>query len=342
MTKINDKMTKAQIIEKYNELSKQLENLAAGKHDPAAVLKAKQEGEVLNNAKLTVQQSVESQIAELQKSMVGILGNLSGNLAEKIQEYNNLEEAIELKKAELKEIHEIEVKAFALAALINTQTEISEKFDAEAAQKREELTEALNQLRADINEERTKFRQEIAEEKAKLELERQRDEEVYEYDFNRRKQQREDSLNDSLQAARKKHNEELVAKEKAINELEDAVSLREEEVSQREAKMAELEAKVAALPEKEAEIRKEAEAAAKSHYDKVFGIKESALKKEYESKETVYESKIQMLQDQLTSEQAKTAELSEKLDKAYGKIQDVAIATANRPSVEYRSSGDNK
>lgn len=342
MSKMTDKNTKAQILDAYNQLLTQIKTQNSAIHDPAAEVKAKKTNETLASAATTVGQSVEDQIAELQKSMQSVLVNLSGSFADKVTEYKTVEEAIAIKKAELKEIHEIEAEAFSLAALINTKKELSDKFDAEAAEKRAAYVADLEAIRAEINESRANFQKEIAEEKAKLEKERKREKEEYEYSFNRDKQHKVDALNDQLSSARKKFEEEKAAEQKELDLTREELDEKEAEISIREEKLDELEAAVAALPAKEAQLKEEIEATIKAQYAKTEAIKENSIKSRFEVEKKVYENKIEMLEAQFKAEQQKSAELAVKLDAAYDKIQSMAIATTNRPVVEYRSQSENK
>jgi len=342
MAKMTDKNTKTQILDAYNELLTKLNTQANAKHDPAAEVKAKKVSETLDGAAKTVSESVEDQIAALQKTMQSVLVNLSGSFADKVKEYSTVEEAIAIKKAELKEVHEIEAEAFSLAALINTKKEISEKFDVEAAEKRAALQADLEEIKSQIAEARASYQKQLVEEKTALAVERKREEEEYEYNFNRSKKQREDALNDQLAQQRKNFQDQKDAEQKELDLVREELDEREEEVSAREEKMDELEAAVAELPAKEAQLKSDIEAAVKAQYSKTAAITENSIKKHYESQELVYKSKLEMLENQLKEANLKNAELAEKLDTAYGKIQDMAIATTQRPVVEYRSQSESK
>lgn len=343
MTKLTDKNTKAQILDGYNKLLAQLTEQANTKHDPAAEVKAKKTADTLSGAATTVSQSVEDQIAALQKTMQSVLINLSGSFADKVTEYQTVEEAIAIKKAELQEVHNIEVEAFSLAALVNTKKELANQFDEEAAEKRAQLQADLETIQTQISEARTSYQKDLQEQKEAVAKERKREEEEYEYNFNRNKKQREDNLNDQLAQQRKTFNDQKAAEQAELDAVRAELDKREEEVEVREEKMEDLEAAVAELPLKEAQLKESIEAELKSKYSKNAAIAESAIKKSFEANEKIYQNQIAMFEAKSKSDEAKITELQTKLDSAYEKIQSVALATAQRPSaVEYRPSGESK
>lgn len=342
MTKMTDKHTKAQILEAYYKLLENFNENASLKHDPAADVLAKKTTDTLSSAAKTVEQSVEHQITELQKTMQSVLINLSGSFADKVKEYSTVEEAIAIKKAELKEVHDIEVQAFSLAALVNTHKELADQFNVESEETRNRFNAELSEIKNEIFNAKELHKKELQEEKGRLEVERKREQEEYNYNFERTKQKNEDDLNDYLKSERKTFEEEVrqVEKEQLIRENE--INEREEDISIREEKIGEFEAKIAELPLIEAKLKEDIEASIKAQYDKTAAIKENAIKKHYESDARVLQSQLDSLQAQFESERTKNSELSEKLDTAYEKIQAMAIATTNRPTVEYRTSGENK
>lgn len=321
--------TKQQLFDAYNEVLAQLKAAKAAKHDPAAEVKAKRQAETVTTAEKIVNLSIEEQVASLQKNVVSILGNLQNSFAEEIKSFNTLQEAIDLKKAELKEVHEIEAEAFTLAALLNSHQEIQAKFDAEQAEKKAAAQAQLSEIQAQIVEARQNFETQMRAEREKIAQDRKRDLEEYVYEFNRRKQREKDALADELAAERKEFDEELETLRDELRQDQAAVDAREELVSKREEKMEDLEATVAAFPVKEAQIRAEVAEQVKKDEARTAAIKDSYAKKEAEHQRQLFESKIDLLEDNLSSEKAKVAELQSKLDEAYSKIQAMALASVD-------------
>lgn len=329
MTQVTKNSTKDQIYAALQDTIKQLQAAQANKVDPAGEVAAKKTAQTLEKASTTVDGSVADKIAALQKNIVTVLGGLSGQLTEEIDTFNNLQEAIKLKEAELKEVFGIETEAFALAALINTQNEQREKFAVEMDEKRAVLRADLDELNKAIQQKRIDIQNETAELKAAAQKERQRDKEQYDYDFNRDKTIAKNALADELAAERKAFDEQIEAERKRLQEEKEELVEREEEVAAREEKIDELEAKVAAIPEREAKIREEVEAQTRKDEQRVAAIKDSYAKKDAENAKAILDNKVEMLEKALVAEQLKNAELSTKLDTAYEKIQNMALASVS-------------
>ena len=329
--------TKKEILSMYDELLEQLNNQQAGVHDPKAEVKAKNDSNVLSKAQQLSNQDITEQIAHLQKNMANVFNSLSSDFAEEMNKYNSVKEAISLKQAELKELFDIEKEAMTLTALVNSNKAFQEKYEKEMEDKKEQYRLELNNIQNQIKEEREKFNLAVKEEKQKIELEKERLQEEFEYNFERSKQKRFDDLNDELQAQKREFENATNLKEKELEEKEKELLQRENVVNVKEEKIESLEEQVAALPLKEAEMKKELEESIKAQYAKTEAIKENSIKKHFESEKNVFENKIAMLQESLDRKNDENDKLSNKLDEAYNKIQQVAIATANKPT-EYRSN----
>ena len=109
MTDINAKSTKAEIMEAYMVQKKQLDKLMAAKDDPVAQEKVKKQKATLDSA---------SEIAG-----AGILNDSI------IKQYNDICEAVDIKKAELCELYEIETELNTLVALVNAHKDKAHELD---------------------------------------------------------------------------------------------------------------------------------------------------------------------------------------------------------------------
>lgn len=327
--KVNENNTKKEILEAYHAVTERLKEAENQKLDPLKEQKNKTTLQTLSQAAETASASVEDQIASLQKNVAGILGNLSNSFSEEIKKYNTLREAIKLKEEELKELIDIEKEAFTLAGLVNTRKEMSAKFDADHAQKQEEYTAALNEIVQEMNQLKLDTQAEINKMKEAARLERVREQEEYHYNFKRKKQQDFDTLNDELEEVRKNATQNIDAQYAKLAADQKDILEREKAVETREEKMEELEAKVAEFPIREAEIRAEVEEKVRKEEAKTAAIKENYAKKQAENEKLVSDAEIKLLKESLQEEKNKNAALAEKLDKAYEKIQGMALASVN-------------
>lgn len=321
--------TKQEIYDAYQKLLVQVKEQQGAKLDPVAEVAAKKAGETLAKAEQTASLSVEDQITSLQKNITATLASLSTGFAEEIAAFKNVQEAIELKQKELKELFDIEAELFTLAALVNTNQEIKGQFEAKMAQEREVAEAALAEINKQIAEAKETYAAEVKAEKAKIAQDRARDKEEYDYNFKRTKQQKHDELADELAAKEKEFNAGLQQMTDQINARLKEAEAREAAVAVREEKMAELEEKVAAFPQREAQIREEVTASVKKAEQTSNAIAQNYIKKDYEGQKAILENKIELLEGAVKAEQVKSAELASKLDEAYRKIQEMALASVD-------------
>lgn len=229
------------------------------------------------------------------------------------EQYSSILTAIEAKKKELKDIHDLEVEANSLITvvaakdkLVAEKTELAQKVVADAKDEAETLLTEAKEKAAKLTdsalEEARKIRDDIAEEKAQTEKMRAREQEEYAYEFNRKKKADIDTLQD-----------ELDAKVKLIVEREEAVSEREAKADELDKKVADLTAEIETL---NANIEKKIEEAvkeAKDKADKSAGIAKAMLSKDYDAKISIKDARIETLEE-------KAEELAEQLAKAQAQV----------------------
>ncbi|MNJ90317.1 hypothetical protein D3C87_79120 [compost metagenome] len=321
--------TKREIFEAYQSVLAQLNQTDNQKLDPAKEQANKIIDHTLSEATKTASINVEDQITALQKNVFNILGELSNNFSEKIKNFNTLQEAIALKERELKELVDIEKEAFTLAALVNTRKELANKYDTEQNDRQLESQARLSELNEQMRQLRITTNAEIDKLKSDAEKERQRAEEEYNYNFKRKQQQDSDALADQLSIKRKNAAAEIESRLAALALEKKTIDDRENAIKTREEKMSDLETKIAQFPEIENKIREEVEEKVRKEEAKTAAIKENYAKKQLENERALFETELKLLKESLASEKAKNNELTTKLDEAYGKIQNMALASVN-------------
>jgi chromosome segregation ATPase len=231
------------------------------------------------------------------------------------EQYSSILTAIDAKKKELQEIHDLEAEANSLITVVATKdklvaekTEQAQKVVAEAKEEAETiLTEAQDRavkITESAHEDAQKIRDEIAEEKAQTEKMRAREQEEYAYDFNRKKKADEDTLKD-----------ELDAKVKVIVEREEAVAEREAKADELDKKVADLTAEIESINKNIDNKIEKAVAEAKEKADKSASIAKAMLSKDYDAQISIKDARIETLEE-------KVKELAEQLAKAQAQVSD--------------------
>lgn len=319
--KINDKSTKAQIMEAYNQAMEELEKLRAMTDLP--VEKAKE----------------EELAASLENATVAASSNVFSDKI--VEQYNDLKEAIKYYKKELEDLYGIKAKADGLAAAINAHKNKVAMMDDEYSQKKATLDKELAEKGAIAKEKIAEFEklvekakraadEEISEYKEALQKQRNRENDEYAYDLKKAHKLDADMWSDEK------------AKRKAEIQAEaDAVKAREEAVASREKEIKDMEEKIAAFPAELEAAKEEAAKSAKDKAEKSFAFEKRYIETEKKHAEEMSAAKIENLTSQVEDLIKKNMELSEKLDAAYDKMKEMATATVQAgATVKVVSSND--
>ncbi len=335
-TDVSMSNTKKEIIEAYNDLVDQLEAKAQSELKPEVILEKKKAVEVVKVADTVAEKSILTEINDLRVEMSKSLTQISENIEVETEKYKKIQEAIVIKDGELREIFEIERSAHALAALIGAQNQKKLEYEAEMSRKKEAFDIEMNArkqlLDDDIQSTRIQWNKEkqAAQESTKEKNEqekklRQRQKEEFEYNFNREQDLARNQLTDEKEKQEKQLALDKEDFEKTVKEKEKYLHDRETGVAERETRMKDLEEKVAAFP-KELETR--VSKAVKDTSDRLNEIaekNEAFIKVEAEGKSNVLQMKIESLQGTVTEQAKQLVEINERLEKAYGKVQDIAV-----------------
>lgn len=243
------------------------------------------------------------------------VSELVAKVAETKDQYSSIVTAIDAKKAELKDILDIEVAANTLVALITTKDQLVAKKDAEA----EALIENAKARALEIAEEAKARRNEadeyirVTNENAKLA--RARELEEYEYNFARTKKTTIDA-----------HNDAINAKNKVLDEREASIAVRESTVKALDTEIAELKSLMdVRVAKAEAEAKKSAEASA--NFAKLM------LVKEHEASTSIKDARIATLEE-------KVAELTAQLNKAQDQVVSAHEKVTEMAKGAFQAQGD--
>ena len=301
------KNTKQELFDAYDAALKELERVKALKESPADVMEEKRKLAMEENAAKAVESSVFSE--------------------EITQQYKDLQESIESKKAVLKELYDIETNASSLAAIINATKEKQYQLEADYKARKVELDNEykaevdknqaeLKEMQEAISLARKEVRDARADELDKVHIERKREEEEYAYNLKRQRKIENDAWED-----------EKAVREKTLNDKEIAANNMFVEAESKLDELEELREKVAEIPTLIANAEKEGKEAGQKEAAKEYGYKKTMYEKEKEYEIGKLEDKVSMLEEKLAHEESKTVALQEKLDEAYSKMNTLASDT---------------
>jgi colicin import membrane protein len=253
------------------------------------------ETEVLHSVSGLNMDAVSGTIATTQVEVQKSLAALSAKLVEQLQVLGNVEEAIALKREELKQLYDIESAAVSLDDL-----------DAKIQAQREAWMD-----------EQARKQREFAEQQSERNKQWMRTEEEYQYRMSLEHKKGEDEFAYRLAQQEKANRDKQELLEKTWAE-------REAELKKREKELEDLRAQVANIPE---QIRKAENAAA--------AVAGNSVKKEYETKMTLAtkdaemaaklaEQEVSSLRLALDKTTTQLAELKEQLDRARNDVKEIS------------------
>jgi hypothetical protein len=129
------KSTKQELLDAYNEMRQQLEEKDKTQLKPEQRVQEKKEAQVLAAVTATTAEGVIQKINQLKQEMTRTLSDLGDKLASEVEKYNQVQQAIDIKEKEVKEVFEIDRAAGTLAALIEAQHREKEEFEQEMAKR---------------------------------------------------------------------------------------------------------------------------------------------------------------------------------------------------------------
>ncbi|MUG94929.1 hypothetical protein F7734_22200 [Scytonema sp. UIC 10036] len=330
--KPNDKNTKAEILQAYEELAKekvelksQLDRLHKSANSVNSSVtkdetKIETKPTIMNQAS-NVQQKMNSTIESLVKIQLGFgsaASELSEQLTTRASKLEEIGKSLETESQELKQLHALEVSEDTLDNLIATYEENYKAYQEEYNQQYETLSQAIQEQRKAWEKEQEEHKRSIKERNENLNKNRQRDASEYKYD---------------LELRRKLETEEYEQQQKALykeldesrQEVEKQWAEREKIISEQEKQFEESKAKVEAFPkEKEAAIKKATEEGKGiAHYQ--AKIKSDMFAKEVEGQKRFYEQRLQSLEQTIGNQESRIQNLSKQLESALKQVQDLAV-----------------
>ncbi|MGB6297931.1 MAG: hypothetical protein WBF90_17340 [Rivularia sp. (in: cyanobacteria)] len=326
--KINQRNTKNEILEAYDELSKerlelkkQVDQLVrAGNSIKAENFKKTDKTSVAQYSS-KVQQKMNFTIESLAKIQLGF-GSASNELSEqlttKAYRLAEIKQTVEEQLEQLQQLHDLEVTDDTLDNLIASYEENNSAYQEEFNQVSETLNQEIQELRETWRKEQEDYQRSIKERNENLNKNRQRDISTYKYDLERQRNLEVDEYEQQQKELYRALDEFQQETEKQWNERETAIAQKEKEFE-------ELKVKVEAFPgQKESAIKKGTEQG-KGIAEYQAKIKANLFAKEVEGEKASYQQRIQSLEQTIDSQEERVQTLSKQLESALKQVQDLAV-----------------
>ncbi len=254
-----------------------------------------------------------------------LLTKIADDLDGEVNKFAAIQQAIAAKEREIQELYEIEKAAATLAALIESHNLKRSEFDMEMAKKKDDLKEEIEETRAEWLKEKEEHDAAVKERDIAEKKRQTREKEEFDYAFKREQQ----LAKDRFEYENAKLDKDIKTKrEQADRELK----VREQAIAEREEELAELRKRAAAFPK---ELETAVNRAVKETSDRITSeakSREELLKKEFEGDRNVLKTRVEALDKTVKEQNEYIARISQQLEAAYQKVQDIAVKTVEGSS----------
>jgi hypothetical protein len=317
--------TKQEMLDAYSALLKQLQEKQDRELRPEKKMEEKKTKEAVAVAESLGSENVAKEINNLKLDVNKMLTQLYDRLDSEVNIFMLIQNAIAAKEREIQELYEIEKSAMTLAALIEAQNQKRQEFMAEMDAKKEALKREIETTRDEWEKEKEICETTVKERDAADKKRQTREKEEFDYNFKREQQ----IATDRYKYEKAKIEQELKDKKET---LENEMKAREAAIAEREEELADLRKRAAQFPK---ELETAVNRAVKETTERItFEAKarEDLLKKESEGERNVFKARIESLEKTVKEQNDRMARLSQQLEEAYQKVQDIAVKTVEGAS----------
>lgn len=307
------------------EVSETAEEIADAARETEAELtpsrkaaKDKREREVLDVAAAATVDAAINDLAALRLKLDGALEGISVSLIERAKRLATLDEAVAVKRAQIAELHKVEVVADTLSALLAQWERTKREIEEQGAAARAAIEKELAERRAAFEAEQARFLEAASIEKAQVKRDWQREQEEYAYTQKTGRARDEEDYQAKRRALLAMLAEEKARQELSLAEREGAVGAREQELEALRGRVAGLDVELAKAVEA---ARKEGAAAAE-----LKAGHEAELKaKDAVATQKLLEQRIVSLEATLKQQVERIDDLQKEVKDATTKVRDIAV-----------------
>lgn len=330
---ISSKNNKNEILDAYNKLLAEVQNLNDAKREQKQ--ERQKAVEIVSNASEVNKQDVIRKIADLKITLTDTFDDISTKIIAQRDRLAELQTAITLEEQKLENIHEIKANADSLEALILAQNRAKEEFETDMLQKKQNFEKEQIEQKLLWDKEKSDYEAMRKEQEQMAKKERERKLAEYEYEFKLQQQKDQDIYEMKKAALERELTEYKRGVELELNARDLALKTQENElVELRKAKEVfdeEMKQKLAdAVQNTTTSIEMQ------NQYEK------NLLAKETEGQISLLKQTIATLEDKLKEKQNLINELAKQTQTAQLQAQELAKKVIESNSTKIAASADNK
>ncbi|SKB13271.1 conserved hypothetical protein [Planktothrix sp. PCC 11201] len=325
--KVSDRNTKAELLEAYQELAQekndletQIKQLSSTPKEvkPISEEKTKPMTPTPVVQKPKMQQTIDHLLL-LQTGFGSAINELSEQLTSEAIKLGELRQNVTQELQQLAELHDLEtVEDDTLDTLVQRYETSAKTFDQELSLRRETLEQEFQEQQKAWQKEQEEYQRTIKERNETYKKSRSRDQETYNYNLELQRNIDSDTYSQTQKTLYKQLEDLQKEQEKQWSE-------REKTIAEREKLYAEVKAKVAEFPQKLEDNIKRGKDLGRNIGNYQAKIKSDLLAKEVEGQKQYYELRVKSLIETIQSQDTRLQTLSKQLDSALKQVQDLAV-----------------
>lgn len=325
--KMNDRNTKAEILEAYQELNEeknaleaQIQKLNSTRNEVQQTRKEEIKPMTTTSAvkKPKMQQTIENLLL-LQTGFGSAVSELSEALTSEAVKLGELRQTVTHELQQLEELHDLEtVDDDTLDNLVQRYEESAKTFDEELSVRRETLEQEIQEQQKAWQKEQEEHQRIVKERNETYKKSQLRDQETYNYNLKLQRDVDNDTYSQTKKNLYKQVEDLQEEQEKQWNE-------REKMIAEREKLYSEVKAKVEEFPQKSEENIKRGKDQGRNIGNYQAKIKADLFAKEVEGQKQYYELRVKSLMETIQSQDTRLQTLSKQLDSALKQVQDLAV-----------------
>ncbi|MCX6224321.1 MAG: hypothetical protein NTV01_06155 [Bacteroidia bacterium] len=315
-TELSNKSTKNEILDAYESLLKTVKEQK--REVPQKIQEEQQNRQVVKKSGELSNELIIKDIANQKINLSAALDKLADSMVEKFREFSQLQEAITIQQAQLKELYQISVQTESLEALIAAHKDQKSKFETDMATSRNSFETDMATRKEAWKAEQAlteKIRKELDEQVKK---DRKREDEEYQYNLKITRKKEEDAYTEKKQKLEKELAEKKITFEKEYAEREARVQAAENE-------LADLRQRSEKFPVQLEQAVKQAEKALKEKLDLEFAHKAELAAQKADSEQKLKDQMIVSFRDKIKEQELLIRQLTEKTTTAESSMKEIAI-----------------
>ena len=313
---ISEKSKKNEILAAYQELLGQIGQSKQESHQEEK--KKQQEQDVVVMASTMTPDRIVKNLADVKVSIGQALDTLEQRLTDEHRKLSELQAAIKIEAARLKDLHEITLNADSLAALLLAQKEYKIRFEEEMMKRKVQFESEMTDAKEAWEKEQECMQQEQKELKESIKKARVRDEEEYTYAL--QLERKKDS--DAYEAKKYSLEKELVEQQQDANK---EFAEREASIKAQEDELKQVRTRVEQFPHELEKAIRETEKITQEQLERTYKYQIDLSAKEIEGERKLTQQMISSLQGKIKEQEQFIKQLTQKTDEASSQVQTIAL-----------------